>query len=520
LNSTRNRPSRRLQIAAVVVLAIGAALTVFIPPLNKASRARQLYEDAWFGDFDRYSEKSVRLLEVALRLAPGNSLYEQALVWNYPSNELPQLMKERKLGPDATRLTYGLIYTPMHRPFDVPNSGRPESPLAQALKLSRLDSRNSIARYYAAGCLVKAKRLQDAYASVQVGNRLGKGRFYEPEMTEFVSDSMAMVSDRIDERGGSMRAVVRDAAGGLAELGNLRLRAGDVEGASEIFEACCRMGVNCALSGRLTEGRSIFKIGWKSLRPVCKDFGMKEKLAEYSSLDKEFDRANRVIRKSLRTDFAAFVRGSLAIACIVCVPVFGVLGMMIVAGLLGLWSGICKTIALRGGQQLLEIVPWDEGWLTRLLLAAHLPIFCLLMVLVVVAWAHAPQKNDLVYLGFVIAFGLVIELFVVGVMQNKLRRSFNESTCERLGVLRFTFLGPASRQAWSSEWLMDGIRALVAFLVCVGLLVIILFKPVFGFHPWQYQRIPYTSARQKATMMDRINLDLEKACPASWHIGR
>jgi len=528
LSSAQSWPSRRLQIAIAVVLAIGAVLTVFVPPFGKERRARQLYEDAWYGDFDqvgsRYSDKSVRLLEKALKLSPGNSLYEQALVWHSPSNELPKLIKERKLGPDATRLAYGLIYTSAHLSLDGPTSKYNDERLGRALILTKVDSKNSIAHYYAAGCLVNAKRLPEAYASVVAGNSLGKGRFYDAETTESIADSVA--SPQIQSLDFQLPAVVQSAARGMGELGNSRLRAGDVKGACDVFEACCRMGTNFALSEprsiiRFLVGKAIFAIGWKSLRPVCKDFGMKETFDQYSKVDKESDRGLAVVRNAIKNnDLDEVERAMLIRFSMPFTAVAGFGAAILLEVYLLLWWSISKIIARRRKQETLSISPWGEGSLARLFLAVYLPAFAILMIFVAFVSPHIHMELDTTGIWFEVAFGAAVQLVILGVMLKRLRRAFNESTGERVGMGRFIFRGPANRQAWSSKWLLGGVGAQAAFLLCVGLLMVILYKPIFGVQPWQYSRIPYKFMQKETATVNQIDADLAKACPASWHLDK
>lgn len=526
-------PSRRLQIGIFILLAVGAVITVFIPPFSKEQRAQRLYEDAWFADFSMDEslppEKSVPKLEKALELCPGNSIYEQGLVWNYPEKDLPKLLKERKLGSEAVRLAYGRIYTKCGISLDIGSSNETIE-LQKILKLREYDSRNSLAYYFAAGRLAKAHRLDAAYHSVQEGNTLGRCCLYVPETTKAVSDTIGCYSlFRPDFR---YRAELQSVARGLGELGHERLRKGDLRGACDAFETCCRMGANYACARHVSGidyfvGQAIFRVGWDPLKKICKDFGMREELAEYSQVEKAFGEGNGKIRKWL--DLNSIVQESSSQISIYSIPLEVTVSMavsLVALIILALSAFIWRLVMKAKKQPVLRISPWEDGWLIKTFLVAYSAVLILTflpkaIMVVYPNWTASGWMLERIGDMVPIVAGMVItQLAVLLMAVKKMRREFVDNTGEKIGMLTLVFRGTASRCAWMSGSLVRATGVQIMFLIASGFLTIILFKPLIGVHPWQLQRIPCHAPSKEAALVKNISENIAKACPADWHMER
>lgn len=512
-------PSRRLQIGAFVLLAVGAAITAFFPPLSREKRAQEFYESAWFEGFpshDARPERQAQQFSEALVLCPGNSIYEQGLVWNYPRQDLLKLLKGRNLGTEATRLAYGRYYT-----------SRSDDMLHKALKLRQADPKNSIAYYYAAGCLSHADRLEEVYASVRDGNALGKGRFYEPDTTESISGTL--VGPMLLSSDFTFAAKIQSGSRALAELAQDRLRKGDVQGACDALEACCRMGVNYACSTphsiiQLLVGYAMFREGWTPLKKICKDFGMHEELARYSRIDKVLT-DDTITLKAWYKNRDIMQEGAVTISSYA-LPIELSVGLMTSTAMLvlfALWNGVWRLAAKRRKQQSVLISPWGEGWLCRVFLSAYSVVIVLsLLPRVLVSICPHWRIPDWI-MSDITPFGLVVfagQLVIFAIIAKREWKAFVASSGENIGFLKFIFKGTSSRHVWISWSLVRATGAQILFLIAVGFVTIMLFKPIVGVHPWQLQRIPNHSPSKEAAMVKRLSVSVTKACPAEWHMER
>lgn len=528
--STRKWPSRRACTAIFFLLLIGAAIQTFVPPLNRETRGRQLYEDAWCDcDFTwstPSSTESVKILDAALNLYPENSTYQQALVWKYPKERLPQLLKERNLSSKARSLAYGLIFTP-----GLANV-TPDKALSSAAELKRLDVGNSIACYFEAYSLGKCRRLDEAYADVRAGNRIGVGHLYEPEVSKAVRESLIYSKEEahIDSHYITvLQAVARD----LSFLANRKLQAGDVRGACDVLDECCRMGASVAAVEPRTEikscvAQSIFSIGYRPLSTICKDYGMRKELAPYSRMDKVFEDGRRALSRQAVGSFDNMGEGFVPLIVYYSLPqslAGGLALSMLLMAIALVWWQVWAIAGRKGGVGLKTISPWSEGQMVRLFLAAYLPIVAVSSLLVAILhFDHRLAKLVVVSSGAAafIPLGLVIlgEIVVPCLLIRALRRAYMESMGEKVGVFRFIFLGPARRQAWSSRCATRALCAQFAFFICAALLLIIVYKPIFGIQPWQVGRIPCMMHEGERAISDRLVADLAKVAPAEWHVGK
>lgn len=525
-NTSVGWPSLRLQRWITIILVIGAVLTALVPPISRERRAQKLYEDAWFYGFYRednhFGERRTGLLNKALALSPGNSLYEQGLIWHCPMNDLQRLLREHKFGPKATRLAYGALYA--HSRGISPTGWR-KSRLDGALELQRLDPGNSIAQYFAAGYLADAHSWDKTYACIQKGNSLGAGWFYVPEVSPSIRDSIEGVfAASGDDR--FISEALRSAARRLRILGNERLRNGDVQGACNALEMSCRMGVNYALSKPLTtehflEGHHIFARSWKTLGPIYKNFGMHKELAEYSRILDAFRRGSVTVGRQWRlVDMLGYM------LWMFCAPMLLMVLYLFAAvpALADFPKQIWQRYMKRRRETPLEITPWDEGWLVRLFLAVYsVPVW---LAVVLPALAHVghglrirePDVDVLVLTGIAAGLMLLIQIGLLVVMFRKMRKAYIGSTGGEIGLFQFVFKGPANRQVWMLQHVQNAGKQQYAFLVCLCLLIVIIFKPLYGFQVWQLQRHPFEYPRLEAAIAKQVSADVVKVCPPSWHL--
>lgn len=527
MTGTRTWPSRRLQLTIIAVLALGAALRVFWQPLNKEARAEKLYLDSWFVggwnifQMDKHpesSEAAVRRLEAALRLSPGNSLYEQALVWQYPCRQLPRLLEERRLGVEARRLAAGLICK--HRE-DISVADNLGKKLKRLDALAKADPSNALVHYCKAFAFQEAGRPDEAYAEIKIANRLGAIRLYSPETTEPVLD--ALCGPAVYALPFPDMAESRRLARAQSDIANERLRQGKADEACEILESVCRMGVNIASTEppsiiSALVGKTVFAIAAKPLSPIYKDFGMKEKLAAMQRVDGAFERGFQSCRSAIKDNpfekriaVAFAVPVALVSAAYPCPP--------LMALLLLLWT-LPAIIRKRRKESALAAPPWGEGWLARTFLVIYLPALAIVLGMAFL-WSFSlfpgivPSPDELG--PGLLAVLLLAQVVALGAVLRILHHRYDEHTGERTGILRFVFKAPAAAKAWTRKYLIAALAGQLVFLACCFLLATIVYKPIFGSHPWEANRFRVATMSHEQAVVRQIARDL-KASLADSHI--
>ncbi len=487
-------PSRRVQLAVIAVLVLGAIISVFWQPLTREGRAEKLYLDSWFvggmesivsGTQATHGKAAVAKLEAALRLSPGNSLYEQALVWQYPRKKLPELLKKRQLSPEASRLAAGLM-------------SRPDA-------LARADPTNSLVHYRKAFALQKLGRMDEACAEMRTASSLEGIRFYTPEVPRVVLDSMG--SPMMTSRSFGQVFEFRLLSLALADTADEHLRQGRVDEACGILEDCCRMGVNLASSEPPTlmcmrVGAAVFGIAKAQLEPIYKDFGMKDSLAALRRLDAAFQEAGQSWRSAI--DYSAPMRRMMRI--------FVAPGVLWLAGCLSsglavlvfLWWLPAAIVRKRRGDTALIVPPWSGGFLARMFLAVYIPASA-----VALGMTFIEPLTWLSWLAFFVA--IPVQLVLLGVTLRVLHHRYDGHAGERTGILRFIFKAPAAAKAWMRKYLIAALGAQLVFLACCLLLVAIIFKAAFGAHPWEVQRLPVGNMSHEQAVVRQIAVDLNKA---------
>ena len=527
MTGTRTWPSRRLQLTIIAVLALGAALRVFWQPLNKEARAEKLYLDSWFvggwnifqtGKFPKSSEAAIRRLEAALRLSPGNSLYEQALVWQYPCRQLPRLLEERKLGIEARGLAAGLIYERRERKSPTDSLGEK---LRRLDALAKADPSNALVHYCKAFAFQEAGRPDEACAEMRIANRLGAIRLYLPEMTNPVFD--ALCGPAVYTLPFPDMAESRRLARAQADSADERLRQGKAGEACEILESTCRMGVNIASTEppsiiSALVGKAAFAIAVKPLLPIYKDFGMREELAAMQRVDGANERGVQSCRSAIK-DNPFEKRIAVAFAIPVALVLATYLCPLLMVVFLLMWT-LPAIIRKRRRESALAAPPWGEGWLARTFLVIYLPALAVVLGMAFLWWFSlfpgiVPSPDGLG--PGLIAVVILAQAVALGAVLRILHHRYDEHTGERTGILRFVFKAPAAAKAWTRKYLIAALAAQLVFLVCCFLLATIVYKPIFGGHPWEANRFRVTNISHEQAVARRIARDL-KASLADSHI--
>ncbi|MHB0913879.1 MAG: hypothetical protein ACYC2Y_10625 [Armatimonadota bacterium] len=560
----RNWPTRRVQLGAVVFLAVAFALQVF-RPLPPKERAEKLYEDSWFNSVRDFmnpenlnsfgsNPRAVPKLEKALALDPGNSLYEQALVWRYPREKLPTILKERKLGQRARSLAAGLIYQGLEnkRSFSSPVPGMPPPPgvtvpgpppppgapaggpppgapgfvppppapipaspeLLRALDdLERADPENALVRYARANVFERAGRLDEMAAEVRAGNRLREMRFFVPEIPMSVLDSAISPYYFMPSEMFPRYANLREVARGMVSLAEERRKEGRDREAVVLLEDCCAMGVNLASSKPrqiipVLVGKAIFSIGWKPLRPLYRKLGMTERLREHERLSRAFEKGLAECRKFNKTQLSVMMERlsrNFALPAVF-LAVWAVLLLVLALSLL-LW--IPAAVARRRrGEGPVTLSPWGEGWLARLFLAVLLPAWGAIAAAAILRPSLLEPDSPIAVLSLI----NLSELVLVALVLRTLRRRYDEGT----GMLRFLFKAPAAGKAWTRKYLTAALAAQLLFLAVVMLPASMVYKGIYGVPPWQVLRLSTSSFSREQRLCDRIAADLGRARPASY----
>lgn len=483
-------PSRRLQIGVMIVLALGAAFTVFMPPMTRHSKAKRLYLDGWF-------ESSVPKLEKSLELYPGNSMYEQALVWQYPKDKLPDLLKERHLGLDAQRLAAGLIYQSQFE--------RTQDPVRQlelADTLIKADPTNALPHYRKAFILNDMGRLDDAIAEVRQGNALDKMRFYVPSVSHPILESSKSPDTYFS---GDFKS--RRLARAIVDHAYAHLREGKLEEAAGMMEDCLRMGVAQSSAEPPTimgvlGSLVVQRIASNGLEPIYKDFGMDDRLPRLKRLALVYDRASKAARGEIR--MISFEKATV----LEMIPwaIIWIAGSATVLIILAFLSWILPAIRRRG-QPSVRLLSWSEGWIARVS-STNMLFVAAAMFFGMRALDMYMPSNDMGAYVLLVALGQIV---IMALGLRVLHHRCDQDTGERTGIFRFALRSPAAVKAWIRKSLMVMFAGQIAFAACLALLAIILYKPFYGGHPWQIGRFELLTISHEEATMRRVGDDLRKA---------
>ena len=533
------------------MLAVASAFTVFSPSLTREGRAKKHYLDGWFSklvepwisddlnieDVKRDNNNAaVWELEAALELSPGNSLYEQALVWKYPAEKLPVLLKGRKLGTKARLLAADKIYKYEDEKHKQPTSfpGMPTTSKSQTKQLTedeilkkkltllddlqKADPTNALVHYRKAVAYKNAGKLENAAAEIRIANRMDETRWYLPEVSpEVANTGESPIICNIFSDNPRFRELARM----LSDMASERLRHGKVDDAVGLLEDCCQMGVNIASTKPRTlisflVGRAIFSIGWAKLEPIYKDFGMKEKLQDYRKLDQAFRRGQASAKAWIGS--YGFQMGDYALKLVtpmvLALSPFMAVGVLILVFVWWIPSAIARKVKR---ETALTLPPWNYGWMSRIFASIYIPVFAIMFATItwkssLISFAGYPIFDYPGRMPIVVA--ILAQLVLVGVTLRILHHRSDEHFGQRTGIFRFIFKAPAAVKFWTRKYVMAALAASLLFLGCCFMLTVILYKPIVGAHPWQMNRFPVGMMLGEEAVVDRAIADLNKSLEA------
>jgi hypothetical protein len=512
-----------------------------VPPLDRQKRAERLYEDAWvtgispaamMAMMDRTgNDSAMRCVEKALELSPGNSIYEQALVWFCPPSSLRAFMEKRDLGSKARRLAAGLIFQYEDSRSTMPGrhaSGMPlpgigavkgsgisdAATLTDRLRrideLQKADPDNAFVRYKRAIAYEQAGRVNDMCAEVHKANLLPGIREYVPEVPRSAADSMivASASDADFAEMASFRQLARD----LADSGTAKLRDGDVSAARTILEDCCRMGVKVASAEphgfiHFSVGDAVFSIGWFKLNPLYKDFRPQAERDKFRRLYESFNRGQKKLMyhaaDNLHSDFFNIRLGIVAIP--IAFTAMGFASIVCLMLVLLFWWLPSVLIRRRRHTEAPALLPWGEGFLARLNLLLFVPI-----VPAAISFMHIPFVSFAVPL---IALVGVPVLAVLVIIVRILRRCYIRHADAGVGVWRFIFRSPAEIRAWTAKYLLAALLAYTIGLICCLLVAASVYKISVGNVQWDLARRLVLPTTRDQIVVGKAIADLQGAYP-------
>lgn len=521
MSKGRNWPSRRLQIGIILALAAGALAQAFWKPIDRHAKAEKLYHEALFMA-SKGKGNSTSMIEVALELEPGNTLYEQALVFmcNNSEDKLSNLLKTQKLGPEAQKLAAGLMYGMKKPSYSDKSAQTAAKDLELLIDLQKADPENSLVHYRKAMAYRKLDRIDDVISEVRIANRLGAIDLYIPRVSKDVQDSLygtALFSSVFFDDTASMRDLART----LRNTANDRLRHGKVDEAENILEDCARMGANFASAEpcdtiQWLVGSAMFKIAAADLEPTYREFGQTDKIAALKEINDAYEQGTKEVSSSISRPLDDLL---IATAKSYSIPML-LVGLAVAA----FWISLSARLTSIGedfqrkrrSEPAMTIQPWSTGWLARMFVVVYIPIIALWSALV---WNFPQQISKGMSLGLteasfpdvLAATALLSQLAVVILTLRMLRHSHDTAANERTGLFKFIFRSPAAAKAWTSKYLAAAMLGQLLFLACLGLLTIILYKPIMGGHPWEIEKYKvYTMSKDQA-VIGRIAEDLKKA---------
>jgi hypothetical protein len=252
-------------------------------------------------------------------------------------------------------------------------------------------------------------------------------------------------------------------------------------------------------------GNAEYSIGYSHLAPTCGDLGMRARLTDYASINDLFRRSRDELHEASRysfhigpddsgmddapwlPDWFEMIVPAAYFPCSLPAAICGGAGLtVLLLGLILLMAGICFIIRRKKKEQALVLSVWEEGRLARLFITLYLPALLLSTAVLIVAHTMPRMYGYALYsdmaapvltgVAFIISTALLIRA---------LRRRYNEHADRRVGVFRFIFGVPASVHVWKLKQFSIALSAQLLFFACILLLLTALYKPVFGYHPWQ-----------------------------------
>ncbi|WP_319586182.1 hypothetical protein [uncultured Desulfobulbus sp.] len=550
---------KRVQIGLSALVLLTIFIQAGVPLLNREKRAEKLYIDSWFegssfilrmvpfvSNGAVYQEEQRKLaitkLEKALELSPGNSLYEQALIWQYPSSELPILLKKSKLGERAIKLTSyryyryrsqalreqadNVITAQANRTGQIdinPINGRRlyskifwQDCFRYLDELAASDPGNGRIYYQRAGFYSEMAQYDKMLSMIRKGNSMDVFDYTSPELPQSFEGTMVEYEINGNNFGYS------GTTDGLVNYGNQLLRKGKVDEAIGVYETCCQYGIRYALQKPLTDyhistGAMIYSKGWNELEPIYKDFGFSGKLAAYKNTNNAFSHAV----KDLNPDFKKlFVQTSgydiFYGYSWLFILITGSIFLFAVSWL------ILAVIRKRRRLEILQFSPWDEGWLTRIFVIIYMLIALTILgvtklapylsiTIVPFIFCTGIDDNTLLFYNLGGLGAVLIQIITAYVVIRQLRCRYSQHIGVKTGMLRFLFNMPVDVQEWGFRSFARMYAAQMIFLLFILMVHGIFSKATLGYYPWQPERINgVNTALMKATAENTRQM-IEKA---------
>lgn len=523
-------PSRKVQITFLAVLAAIMMASVCQDYLSM-SKADRLYEQAWLRPSGPYAEEgnqdAIERLKAALKISPDNSLYQQALIWKTPPQEMAHIVKDYNLTPEAKRLYVGLTLT-LSEDTRKGKLVRPRS-LSERLRISHLlkeaDSKNPFAYYEEAAALSDAGRYKEAYQDVYTGNRMGIGHLYVPEVSPSVRNSLS--SPKMRDAAVMQIDSCRRAAFGVVKYSEQMVRQHNDKEASDVIHECLRMSMSVSqctplsTMSMLTGTRLFFSHYWRHTR-------ISDRLRD-KSRDSLYDKISEVLQKNSKAmatfmssddEQSGTMQSMLVRYSILGGALFGVVLSAMLGMLAGLWYIACSSAVRKKQQAGILLDAWGEGWVTRLCLKVYVPIFALLggFVYIIMHLHGIAADFDAIAIGFAVPSGLIIlgQTITLVRMIAQARKSLAESMKDKTDAAASVLSGRASRRAWVTRSIAAGLAVNAAFLTCLLMISIIGFKPMFGNEPWEVGKTQYFFIKIRERVLKACNSDLQEVLPAEW----
>lgn len=512
MHQARTWPSRRLQIGVIAVLAIGAAIAMFSPPLTKVGRAQKLYHDSWFLDPSGMTMwhvgsdargLAVKYVNRALNIYPDNSFFQQALLWHSDRRNLPEVLKEHNFGPSAQRLAAGLMYTAERQKsihLFTKHVGHRHATQAELVdfwnrqipfvdSLMRADPDNGLVHFRKAQMLMKAGRVNEALEEIRVGDRKAVISSYVPDVPASVLDAQYSTSGSLIFDDGDIE-LFTPLSKFLFGIARIKFEGGKPAEGLAALEECCLMGVRLAelhpysIKAFVT-GRQLFKSSWTILKPAYEAAGLKDRAAQLAKVDEAFNWGMVAVRSS---DYSSFLVHKWPVTAFPWTfqREFSI-SLLLLFGAAFWWIPPVVSRILRASDPFCHI-PWGEGWLARVLLYTYLPVFAVIMVTVLLLPSLMTRAMESPF--FIVPELLVIlpSLIVPVKVLKRLHSEHDAKLGVRTGMLRFLLGSSASVKIWTRKSLLAATLAQVLFVICCGFLMTIVYRPVFRALPWDSDR--------------------------------
>lgn len=551
--STGRWTLRRIQFTVFMLVLFIMLVQAVIPLMDREKRAEKLYEDSWFAgynltfipsydgfDEDKQRKTGIKLLEKALDLSPGNSLYEQALAWRYPAGQIPKLLSERNLGDKARILAE---YRYFKYEYEALENKANEVLLAEANKtgfmemnpatsgfyypksywrecfnfLDRLtasDPHNARVYYQRAQIYGNMGQYDKMMSLIRKANEMDTFMDHQLELSTKVQGTCIEMSiyNMFDNGfSSSLPRILRD-------YGNQLLRDGKVDETMRVYEDCCQMGIRFAMQKPLSEnhfsrGYSIFKTGWQELEPIYKDFGRRDQLKKYQQIRDGFYNGMLINRYNFDKQFTKSLPLHLIIGFFqdLVIISFGIC-LFALSWLIFTFAGRRKN------RDIIQHPAWHEGQLLKTFLIIYLAVAVIMIltaralpnlifdVYVMIAMYDTSLFYDLAAMGVIL-----IQTIVIIVTIYQLRRRYSEHAGTRIGIWRFLFVVPIEVRAWVCRSFTQMYIAQMLFLIFVIMTSAISLQATLGIYPWQPERIKISDTASERTTIIKATQVLENA---------